>query len=58
VATAAEIAECKPRHRHQEFLSFLWRIDKEVPRELDVHLIVDNYCIHKHAVERSSSAQR
>jgi transposase len=49
VATGAVIAECKPRHRHQEFLSFLRRIDKEVPSELDVHLIVDNYCTHKHA---------
>ena len=58
VATGAVIAECKPRHRHQEFLSFLRRIDKEVPRELDVHLIVDNYCTHKHAVDRRTSAQR
>ena len=58
VATGAVIAECKPRHRHQEFLSFLRRIDKEVPRELDVHLIVDNYCTHKHAIDRRTSAQR
>ena len=58
VATGAVIAECKPRHRHQEFLSFLRRIDKEVPRELDVHLIVDNYCTHKHAKVRSWLAQR
>ena len=58
VATGAVIAECKPRHRHQEFLSFLRRIDKELPPELNVHLIVDNDCTHKHAVERSSSAQR
>ena len=58
VATGAVIAECKPRHRHQEFLSFLRRIDKEVPPELDVHLIVDNYCTHKHAVDRRTSAQR
>ena len=52
------IAECKPRHRHQEFLIFQRRIEKEVPSELDEHLIVDNYCTHNHAVERSSSAQR
>ena len=58
VATGAVIAECKPRHRHQEFLSFLRRIDKEVPPELDVHLIVDNYCTHKHAKVRSWLAQR
>jgi transposase len=58
VATGAVIAECKPRHRHQEFLSFLRRIDKEIPPELDVHLIVDNDCTHKHAVDRRTSAQR
>jgi len=58
VATGSVIAECKPRHRHQEFLSFLRRIDKEVPPELDVHLIVDNYCTHKHAKVRSCLAQR
>ena len=58
VATGAVIAECKPRHRHQAFLSFLRRIDKEVPPELDVHLIVDNDCTHKHAVNRRTSAQR
>ena len=58
VATGAVIAECKPRHRHQEFLSFLRRIDKEVPPELDVHLIVDNYCTHKHVKVRSWLVQR
>jgi hypothetical protein len=41
VATGSVIAECKPRHRHQEFLSFLRRIEKEVPPDLDVHLIVE-----------------
>ncbi len=53
VATGEVIAECKPRHRHQEFLSFLRRIDKEVPPELDVHLMVDNTCTHKHGKVRS-----
>lgn len=42
------IAECMPRHRHQEYLRFLKRIDREVPEELDVHIIVDNYATHKH----------
>jgi len=36
------------RHRHQEWLKFLKRIDRETPRELDLHLIVDNYATHKH----------
>lgn len=48
VATGHVITECKQRHRHQEFLSFLKRIDKNVPADLDLHLIVDNYCTHKH----------
>jgi hypothetical protein len=42
VATGSVIAECKARHRHQELLSFLRRIEKEVSPDLDVHLIVDN----------------
>jgi transposase len=58
VATGSVIAECKPRHRHQEFPSFLRRIDKEVPPELDVHMIVDNTCTHKHAKVPSWLAQR
>jgi transposase len=48
-AAAGEvIAQCKPRHRHQEFLAFLKHIDQAVPANLDVHLIVDNYATHKH----------
>jgi len=58
VATGAVIAECKPRHRHQEFLSFLRRIDKEVPKDLELHLIVDHYCTHKHAKVKAWLAQR
>jgi transposase len=42
------IAECMPRHRHQEWIKFLKRIDAETPPELDLHLIVDNYATHKH----------
>jgi len=41
--------QCKPRHRHQEFLQFLKHIDKNVPSDLDIHLVVDNYSTHKHA---------
>ena len=36
------------RHRHQEFIKFLVKIDDETPSELDLHLIVDNYATHKH----------
>ena len=42
------IGECMPRHRHQEFLKFLRRLDREFPRELDLHLILDHYGTHKH----------
>jgi transposase len=42
------IGDCLPRHRHQEFIRFLKRIDAETPPELDLHLIVDNYGTHKH----------
>ena len=43
------IAECMQRHRHQEWLKFLKKIDAETPPDLDLHLIVDNSCTHKHA---------
>jgi len=49
VATGQVLTQCKPRHRHQEFLSFLKHIDANVPEDLDIHLIVDNYSTHKHA---------
>lgn len=42
------IGDCLPRHRHQEFIRFLKRIDAQTPPELDLHLIVDNYGTHKH----------
>ena len=42
------IGDCMPRHRHQEFIRFLKRIDAETPLGPDLHLIVDNYGTHKH----------
>jgi transposase len=42
------IGDCMPRHRHQEFIRFLKRIDTETPHSLNLHLIVDNYGTHKH----------
>ncbi len=42
------IAECMPRHRHQEWIKFLRKIDAETPKDLALHLIVDNYATHKH----------
>ena len=43
------IGECHPRHRHQEFLKFLRRLEREFDKDLDLHLILDNYGTHKHA---------
>lgn len=42
------IGDCMPRHRHQEFIRFLKRIESETPPEFALHLIVDNYGTHKH----------
>jgi len=42
------IAECQPRHRHQEFLRFLRRIDRAVSADLDIHIVLDNYGTHTH----------
>lgn len=49
VASGRIISDCRPRHRHQEWLNFLKLIDAQTPPELDLHLIVDNYSTHKHA---------
>jgi len=58
VLNGAILAECKPRHRHQEFLAFLRSIDSAVPTELDVHCIVDNYASHKHPKVKAWLAAR
>jgi transposase len=43
------IGECHQRHRHQEFLKFLRRLNAEFPGDVPLHLIMDNYGTHKHA---------
>src|SRR6202011_3366327 len=43
IADGTVISELHRRHRHQEFLRFLKKIDKNVPAGLDVHLVRDNY---------------
>ena len=58
VANGQVLAQCRARHRHQEFLAFLRRIDAAVPAGLDVHLIVDNYATHKHPKVRAWLAAR
>jgi putative transposase len=58
IANGQVIAQCKKRHRHQEFLQFLRHIESNVPNELDVHLVVDNYATHKHAKVKAWLAKR
>ncbi len=48
VLTGVVTGQCFERHRHVEFLKFLRTIDREVPKGLAVHLILDNYATHKH----------
>jgi transposase len=43
------IGSCLPRHRGKEFIKFLNQLENEVPEELDIHLILDNYSTHKSA---------
>jgi transposase len=42
------IGQCYPRHRHQEFLKFLRRLDEEFSGKAALHLILDNYGTHGH----------
>lgn len=57
VRTGHVIGQCQQRHRHQEFLRFMRRIDQAVP-EGDVHLIMDNYATHKTPAVRRWFAAR
>ena len=43
------IGQCFARHRHQEFLKFLRRLDQEFPGPVPLHLVMDNYGTHQHA---------
>jgi hypothetical protein len=38
---------CQPRHSNEEWLKFLRRIDREAPKDQELHLICDNYGTHK-----------
>ena len=48
MAEGKVIASCMSQHRHQEWIKFLNQIHREIPSDLDIHLIVDNYATHKH----------
>lgn len=58
IATGEVLTQCKARHRHQEYLSFLRHIDQNVPEDLDVHLVVDNYATHKSPKVKAWLAKR
>jgi putative transposase len=48
IETGEIFAQCKRRHRHQEFLAFLNDLEERIPKDLELHLILDNYGTHKH----------
>lgn len=48
VAEGKVVGQCDARHRHQEFLKFLKRLDQEFPHEMTLHVVMDNYGTHKH----------
>jgi len=48
VAQGKVVGQCFARHRHQEFIKFLKRLDAEFPLEMKLHLVMDNYGTHKH----------
>jgi len=52
------ISRVEARHTHIEWLRFLKQIERETPKGLDIHLIVDNYCTHKHQKVRDWLAKR
>jgi transposase len=48
VAQGKVVGQCYTRHRHQEFLNFLNRLDQEFASNLKLHVVMDNYGTHKH----------
>ena len=47
------VGQCTARHRHQEFLQFLRKLDREFPKSLDLHLVLDNSSTHSEASVRA-----
>ena len=42
------MTQCKQRHRHQGYLSVFKGVDRNIPEDLDIHMVVGNYSTHKH----------
>ena len=58
IATGQVIGKCFPRHRAAEFRRFLDEIEANVPKDLEVHLVMDNYATHKTPLIRGWLAKR
>jgi len=58
IATGRVIGKCFPRHRAAEFRKFLDEIEANVPSDLDIHLVMDNYATHKTQLIRDWLAKR
>jgi transposase len=58
IATGAVIGKCYGRHRAREFRKFLDEIEANVPADLDIHIVMDNYATHKTALIRRWFAKR
>src|SRR5262249_12862825 len=58
LASGTVLSQCQRHHRHQEFLQFLRHVDANVPADLDIHLVVDNYATHRHPRVRRWLAAR
>ncbi len=58
IATGHVIGKCYPRHRATEFRKFLDEIEANVPADLEIHLVMDNYATHKTPLIRSWLAKR
>jgi transposase len=58
IVTGRVIGQCFPRHRADEFRKFLDEIEANVPGNLDIHLVMDNYATHKTPLIRAWFAKR
>ncbi|WP_265000825.1 IS630 family transposase, partial [Komagataeibacter europaeus] len=58
IATGTIIGKCYPKHRSTEFRKFLDQIETNVPTDLDIHLVMDNYATHKTKLIRDWLARR
>ena len=58
VKAGTVVGKCMPRHRTQEFRRFLDGVERNVPADLDVHVVMDNYGTHKTRLIRNWFAKR